>query len=62
MPVDVVAEEPHARLVSEDVDGDLIIRIASASAYNITHDRITPVTLCAVCATNYMECMLVGAV
>ena len=62
MPVDVVAGEPHARLVGEEVDGDLIIRVASASAYNVTHDRITPVTLCVVRAMNYMECMLVGAV
>ena len=63
MPVDVAVEELRARVVGEEADGDLIIIcVASANAYNVAHDRVDPVELRAVRATNYVECMLVGAV
>ena len=62
MPVDVTVEEPWAGVVGEEPDGDLIIFVASANAYNAAYDRFDPVVLCAVSATDYVECMLVGTV
>ena len=62
MPVDVAVEEPWAGVIGEEPDGDLIIFVASANAYNVAHQRIDPVVLRAVRATDYVEYMLVGTV
>ena len=62
MPVDVAVEEPWAGVIGEEPDGDLIIFVASANAYNVAHHRIDPVVFRAVRATDYVECMLVGTV
>ena len=62
IPVDVAVEEPRAGVVGLEADGDLIICVASANAYNVAHHRVDPVVRCAVRATDYVECMLVGAV
>ena len=63
MTVDVTVEELRARVVGEEADGDLIIIcVARANTYNVAHDRVDPIVLRAVRATNYVECVLVGAV
>ena len=62
IPVDVAVEEPRARVVGLEADGDLIICVASANAYNVAHHRVDPVVRRAVRAMDYVECMLVGAV
>ena len=61
VPIDVAVEEPRARIVGDEADGDLII-CASANAYDVAHDWVDPVVLRAVRATDDVECMLVGAV
>ena len=44
------------------VMGSIIICVARANTYNVAHDRVDPIVLRAVRATNYVECVLVGAV
>jgi len=58
MPVDVAVEEPRARVVGDEPDGDLIT-CASANAYNVAHDWVDPVVIRAVRATDYVERMAV---
>ena len=62
MPVDVAVEEPWARVVGEEPDGDLINCGAGANAYDVAHDGVVPVVYRAVRATDYVECVLVVAV
>jgi hypothetical protein len=61
VPVNVTVEEPWARVVGEESDGDLIVG-AGANANNVAHDGVDKVVYCAVRATDYVERMLVGAV
>ena len=61
MPVDVAVEEPWARVVGVEPDGNQII-CAGANAYDVTHDGVDPVVCRAVRATDYVERVLVGAV
>ena len=58
MPVKV--EEPRARVVGEESDGNLII-CAGANANDVAHDGVDKVVFCAVRATESMERRLGGA-
>jgi len=58
MPVNVAVEEPWARVVREESDGDLII-CAGANANDVAHDGVDEVVFCAVGASDYVERMTV---
>jgi hypothetical protein len=58
VPVDVAVEEPRARVIGEESDGNEI-RFAGTDAHDIADDRVNEVVGVASGAPDHMEGMLV---